>query len=217
MEKPTKEQQEELRKKIAAMSPEELKKFQKENCIFCNIVAGKVKAKRVYEDESCMAVLDINPASIGHVLLMPKEHYLIMPQVPDEELGHIFVIAKRLSNALLKSLDSRGTNIVVTNGLSAGQRAQHFLVHIIPRREGDGIKFDIPSKEYSEDELDNAARAISQKLGQKPGKKEQKIIEVREEDIAKAPENEKGEKPSRKAKKTDKGLDLDAISRVLNG
>jgi len=115
------------------MSPEELREFQKQNCIFCQIVEHKVSAMPVYEDEKVLAVLDINPANKGHVLLMPKDHHIIMQQLDDELLGHMFVVAKKISNAILKGLRASGTNIYVANGLSAGQQAQHFVVHIIPR------------------------------------------------------------------------------------
>jgi len=132
---PTPEQIKEMQEKIAKMSPEELKEFQKKQCIFCHIIAGKVPSKKVYEDDQVYAVLDINPAQSGHILLLPKEHYAIMPQLPADTLSHIFLVAKKLSNALLRVLDAKGSNILVANGVAAGQKAQHFMVHIIPRRE----------------------------------------------------------------------------------
>lgn len=156
----TPEQQEELRKKLESMSPEELKEFQKKQCIFCHIISGKVAAKKVYEDDKSLAVLDINPANPGHILLMPKEHYMIMPQMPENELARIFMVAKQLSNILLKALDVRGTNIVVANGAAAGQRAQHFMIHIIPRKEGDGVNFVLPSVEQSDTDLESTSALV---------------------------------------------------------
>ena len=135
----TDEQRKELEEKIKNMSPEELKEFQKQQCIFCQIISGKIPSKKVYEDEHCLAILDINPATKGHILLLPKEHYAIMPQMPDKELGHLYVIAKKLSQALLKGLKVSGTNLFVANGLPAGQKAQHFILHIIPRKDGDEL------------------------------------------------------------------------------
>ena len=135
----TEEQRKEMEEKLKNMSPEELKEFQKQQCIFCQIISGKIPSKKIYEDDRCLAILDINPATKGHVLLLPKEHYAIMPQMPDKELGHMYVIAKKLSQALLKGLKVSGTNLFVANGLPAGQRAQHFILHIIPRKEGDGL------------------------------------------------------------------------------
>lgn len=171
-EQMTAEQQEELRKKLESMSPEELKEFQKKQCIFCHIVSGKVAAKKVYEDDKTVAVLDINPANPGHILLLPKEHYTIMPQLPEAELNHIFMVAKHLSNALLRTLDVRGTNIIVANGPAAGQRAQHFMIHIIPRKEGDGVDFGLPSLKHSEAELDQIITSVKKRLNELLGIKE---------------------------------------------
>ena len=92
----TPEQQEELQEKLKNMSPEELQEFQKKQCIFCQIIAGKIPSKKIYEDEKCLAVLDINPAAKGHLLLLPKEHYAIMPQIPDKILSHLFLVSKKL-------------------------------------------------------------------------------------------------------------------------
>ncbi len=135
----TEEQRKELEEKIRKMSPEELAEFQRQQCVFCQIIAGKIPSQKVYENEEMMAILDINPASKGHLLLMPREHYAIMPQIPDQMVGRLMVMAKKLSQALLKGLKVEGTNVFVANGLAAGQRSQHFIIHIIPRREGDGI------------------------------------------------------------------------------
>src|SRR3989338_8001094 len=97
-------EQEELAQKLSQMSPEELKEFQKKQCIFCHITAGKVDAKKIFEDDQVIALLDINPAQPGHILLLPKEHYAIMPLVPDEVLHHLFITAKKLSHTLLKAM-----------------------------------------------------------------------------------------------------------------
>ncbi len=173
----TPEQVEELKEKIKNMSPEELREFQKKQCIFCHIVSGKVQAKKIYEDDKCLAVLDINPANPGHILLLPKEHYAIMPQIPDEEIEHIFIVAKALSNAALKSLEATGTNIIVANGPAAGQKAQHFMAHIIPRKENDDLSFNLPQNTIAEKELDSIMKKVSAKLssllGEQKGAKAQ--------------------------------------------
>ena len=153
-----------LQEKIKNMSPEELKEFQKKQCIFCQIIEGKVQAKKIYEDEKSIAILDINPANPGHILLLPKEHYSVMPQIPEEEVAHLFMVSKFLSNAILKSLDASGTNIVVANGPAAGQKAQHFMIHVIPRKEGDGVEFTLPQKKHSDSDLDTVAKKIREKL-----------------------------------------------------
>ena len=166
------EQLKELQEKVKNMSPEELKEFQKKQCIFCQIIAGKVQSRKIYEDDKCIAILDINPANPGHILLLPKEHYSIMPQVPESEIAHLFIISKTVSNAALRSLGIQGTNIIVQNGIAAGQKAQHFMVHIIPRKEGDGINFELPKRKMSEAELESIKEKLESKLGSPSGQKQ---------------------------------------------
>ena len=172
------EQMQELQEKLKGMSPEELKEFQKKQCIFCQIISGKVQSKKVYEDGDAIAILDVNPANPGHMLIMPKEHYSIMPQMPDDEIGHIFMVAKALSNASLRALEVQGSNIIVANGVAAGQRAQHFMAHLIPRKENDGIEFQIPQKNISEEELQNIRTMLSKSLGTKAEEAKGKISPV---------------------------------------
>ena len=148
------EQRKELEEKLKNMSPEELAKLQQQQCIFCQIINGKIPSKKVYEDDTILAILDINPAAKGHIILLPKEHYAIMPQVPDEVIGHLFKKTKFLSQALLRSLKCGGTSVLIANGPIAGQRSQHFLVHLIPRKEGDKL-------------LHNEERIIEKEMQQK--------------------------------------------------
>ena len=166
------EQMKELQEKVKNMSPEELKEFQKKQCIFCQIISGKVQSKKIYEDDKCIAILDINPANPGHILLLPKEHYSIMPQVPESEIAHLFIIAKTVSNAALRSLGIQGTNIIVQNGIAAGQKAQHFMVHVIPRKEGDGLNFELPKKKMNEADLESIKQKLESKLGHVEEKKQ---------------------------------------------
>src|SRR3989344_6329437 len=171
MAEPTPEQVKELQEKLKNMSPEELKQFQKQQCIFCQIVAGKVQSRKVYDDENVIAILDINPANPGHILLMPKEHYSIMPQMPDQIIEHIAKITKHLSASLLKALKVEGTTIFIANGVAAGQRAQHFMLHIIPRKDNDGLKIDIPSKKASKQDLLAVKKAVSKAINRNFGVK----------------------------------------------
>ena len=159
------EQLKALQEKTKQMSPEELKEFQKKQCIFCQIISGKVQSRKVYEDDKVMAILDINPANPGHILLVTKEHYSIMPQIPDAEVAYVFMVAKSLSNSLLKSVDAQGTNLIVANGIEAGQKAQHFMVHIIPRKENDGINFVLPQKTMEQQDIDAIGDKLLASLG----------------------------------------------------
>ncbi|MBI2647579.1 HIT family protein [Candidatus Woesearchaeota archaeon] len=149
-----------LEKRLSEMSPEELKEFQKKQCIFCQIISGKVQSKKIYEDSQVVAILDINPANPGHVLLLTKEHYSIMPQLPDDEVAYIFMVAKHLSNLMLRAIDAQGTNIIVANGIAAGQRAQHFMVHIIPRKVNDNINFVLPQNAIEQNEIESIGNKL---------------------------------------------------------
>ncbi len=195
---------------FANMSPAEIEALQKKNCVFCHIASGRVPAKKVYEDNECLAVLDINPANPGHVLLMPKEHYTIMFQVPESIIGHLFIVAKGLSQAGLKTFQSKGTTVFAANGTSAGQRAPHFMLHVIPRMGGDNIGLYIPSRALPEKEAEKIAAAVSMALGGKAVVKEpheEKEASHEEKETPKAHEpKEKQEKLGKGAeKKEDKG------------
>ena len=228
-QQPNEEQLKALQEKIKQMSPEELKEFQKKQCIFCQIITGKVQSRKIYEDEHVIAILDVNPANPGHILLMPKEHYSIMPQIPSDEIGHIFIAAKALSNASLKALEVQGSNIIVANGVVAGQRAQHFMVHLIPRKENDDISLQLPQKTIPEDELQKIKYALSESLGMKREEKEEAAhipLAPREKKVVEAEFKEKPKerasksKPIKKQVKDDKENDgenanLDDIARLL--
>ncbi|MBI2545872.1 HIT family protein [Candidatus Woesearchaeota archaeon] len=149
----TPEEQKAMQEKLKNMSPEELRNLQKQQCLFCQIISGKVNARRVYDDDKVVAVLDINPASLGHVLLIPREHYQILPQMPDDEIAHLFNIAKGISGAVLRAFQVQGTTIFVANGVAAGQKATHVMVHIIPRHEGDKAALDIPEYQINEENM----------------------------------------------------------------
>ena len=212
------------------ITPEQIEETKK-NCIFCHIINGKVPSRRIYEDDKVLAILDINPANQGHVLLLPKEHYMIMPQIPDDILGHIFKISKYISNAILRAFKAKGTNIFIANGAVAGQKAPHFMVHIIPRFENDNIKcFELHKKTLKDEQQDVILGRIKQKLNELLGIKEKEIKkEVREEkEIGKEKaskekkEEEKGKKKEdkeeekKKSEKKDEEIDIDKITNIFS-
>ena len=185
------------------MTPEQMAAMAKQQCIFCQIASGKVASKKVYEDEHVVAVLDINPANPGHVLLMTKEHYVVMPQIPDDVVAHIGMVTKGISHAVLRALKAQGTTIFVANGVTAGQRAQHFMLHIIPRMEGDGVGIDYPEHEISAKDYKKILTALRQGVAKSLGKvegleeeseKEEEMIEEAEEKLEEKKEKKKEEK-----------------------
>ena len=136
---------------------------QKQNCIFCQIVSGLVQAKKVYEDDKIIAILDINPASKGHTLVMPKEHYPIMPLIDPEDLGYFFKKIKEISAGIKKGAVCLSDNIFIANGAAAGQQSNHFMAHIIPRDDNDGLNnFDAPQNEVLD--VEKTAEALKTRL-----------------------------------------------------
>ena len=126
---------------------------ERSGCIVCQIISGTIPSKKVYEDESVMAVLDVNGANPGHTFVMPKNHYPIIEQVPDNEIGRLFQVSNKISTAIFESLGAQGTNIFVANGIPAGQTVAHMIVNVIPRKENDGINLQWQAKQLSEEEM----------------------------------------------------------------
>jgi histidine triad (HIT) family protein len=155
---------------LKAMSPEQLKELQKQQCIFCQIISGKVNSRKIYEDDSCIAILDINPANPGHALIMPKEHHSIMPLMPENEIEHLFLVAKRISMAQIRVLKADGTNMFIANGAAAGQKAPHFMIHLIPRKENDKITaLNLSKNELDKADAEKLRNTLQQKISERLG------------------------------------------------
>ncbi len=197
---------------LSQMTPEQLAEFQKQNCVFCQISAGRVPAKTVYSDSESLAVLDIHPAAKGHMLLMPKEHYSVMPQLPEHLAEHLFMVCKGLSQAALKALHCKGTTIFIANGVAAGQKAPHFMIHIIPRNDGDGLSFGIPERNIPKKESDAVNAALKKALGMR-----EKIVEaeVIKEKKKPAKDEKKGKEETKGRKKGRGKFDLDSVAKML--
>lgn len=108
-----------------------------DDCIFCKILADEIPSAVVYEDELFRAILDVNPAARGHVIILPKNHAANVFELPDEEASQILIVAKRIAAAMMKTYHCDGINILQNNGEAAGQTVFHLHVHVIPRFEGD--------------------------------------------------------------------------------
>ena len=100
------------------VSPEQQKAIdeQKSQCIFCKIIKGEIPSKKVYEDKEIIALLDINPAVKGHLLVMPKEHYPIMPLIPQETFKHLFAKVREIDGCVKEALLCKETTIFIANG-----------------------------------------------------------------------------------------------------
>ena len=149
-------QQQELQKFIKTLTPEQVEFLKKQQmqggeCPFCSITEGKISSYKIYEDNELVAVLDIKPANEGHVLIIPKKHVQFSTDL--EDVGHIFNIANKIAKRIydVLKLDS---NIFLANGVNAGQRMGHMIVHVIPRKENDKIVFNWNGKELDEKTLE---------------------------------------------------------------
>ncbi len=108
-------------------------------CLFCGIAASQIKSWKVYEDQHCFGFLDINPASEGHTLMIPKKHYENVEAMPDDALVELMAAIKALVATMKDKLGADATNILLNNGKAAGQLVNHVHVHVIPRKSNDGL------------------------------------------------------------------------------
>ncbi len=134
-----------------------------ENCIFCKILAGEIPSTAVYEDDDFKAVLDVNPAARGHVIILPKNHAANIYELPDEDASKIMVVAKKIATAIEKAYRCDGVNILQNNGEAAGQTVFHLHVHVIPRFKGDTVNIGWKQGDMPED-LDAICKEIQAQL-----------------------------------------------------
>ena len=121
-----------------------------ENCIFRKIVQKDIPGKIIYEDDVCLAFLDLSQTTDGHTLVIPKKHYKNILEVNDETLTHLIVVTKKLANKIVKNLNANGVNILTNANEIAGQTVMHFHIHIIPRYNQDD-KIEINFTDRSND------------------------------------------------------------------
>lgn len=113
--------------------------MKKEDCIFCKIANGEIPAATLYEDEYFRVILDLGPASKGHALILPKDHYANLYELDDEVAEKVLVLAKKIITRMIEVLHCDGYNIVQNNGEAAGQTVHHFHMHLIPRYNEDNV------------------------------------------------------------------------------
>ncbi len=109
-----------------------------DNCIFCKIAKGEIPSNTIYEDDSFRVILDNGPATKGHALVLPKEHYADLFEIPEDVVGEAVKVAKKVASNMKDKLACDGLNLVQNNGEAAGQTVMHFHLHIIPRYADDG-------------------------------------------------------------------------------
>ena len=138
---------------------------QKKDCVFCKIIKKEIQSKIVFEDEKTLGVLDIYPAVKGHTLYLLKEHYPIMPYLPVEDFTHLFGLLPQLTKAVKGAMVAIALNIFIANGGAAGQQYPHFLIHLMPRDEGDNFfqfLFNRKEKKLAEEKVKQLQTTLMQ-------------------------------------------------------
>ena len=113
--------------------------MRQDNCIFCKIAAGDIPSATIYEDNDFRVILDIEPASKGHALILPKEHYANLYELSDDLAAKALIVAKKVITKMTSILGCDGYNVVQNNGEAAGQTVFHFHIHLIPRYKEDDV------------------------------------------------------------------------------
>lgn len=124
-----------------------------DNCIFCKLANGVFPTNTIYEDEDFRVILDLEPAAKGHALILPKEHYKNLYELPDETAGKVMKLAKKMAIRMTDKLGADGFNLVQNNNEIAGQTVFHFHLHLIPRYNDDGQKIAWENNSPSPEEL----------------------------------------------------------------
>lgn len=129
-------------------------------CVFCAIARHELPAAIVFEDEMCVAFLDVKPLFHGHVLVVPRAHVATLPELPESDVAPLFARVQALSRAVPRALGAEGSFVAMNNVVS--QSVPHFHVHVVPRTKGDGLKgFFWPRTKYASDaQMSEAADKI---------------------------------------------------------
>lgn len=134
--------------------------MREENCIFCKLANGEIPSATIYEDEEFRVILDLNPATKGHALILPKEHAADLFEMPEERVQKAFALAKRMAGKMRDVLRCDGFNLVQNNGPAAGQTVFHFHIHLIPRYENDGAGITWPQGALSEEDKNEILKSF---------------------------------------------------------
>jgi len=160
------------------------------SCAFCALAASKEGL--VYEDGALIALMHPKPASPGHMVVLPKEHVPVFELLPPPVAGKLLGLANRLAGAAFEALPGLGgTNLVVQSGPAAGQETPHAAVHVIPRREADGLAFEPPRHQLPDDAMaaiEEGLRTAVEDLAKGPEQKPEPAPKKAEEPVEKKPE-----------------------------
>ena len=136
--------------------------MKKDDCIFCKIAAGEIPSRKIYEDSDLIAIMDLNPTSKGHSLIIPKEHCTNIYDIDEDIAAKVMKTAKKLATKMTVALNCDGFNLLQNNGETAGQTMFHFHMHLIPRYVNDGQKILWTPGESTPEELEEVRRTITE-------------------------------------------------------
>lgn len=136
-----------------------------DDCILCKIVRGEIPCYKVYEDDDVLAFLDISQTTLGHTLVISKQHFANLLYVPKDILSKVMGSAQRIAQAQVGSLNAKGVNLINNTNPVAGQTVMHFHVHVIPRySDEDCLKLEFRSNKLEHISLPALAEEISKKI-----------------------------------------------------
>ena len=133
-----------------------------ENCIFCKIASGEIPSATLYEDADFRVILDVGPASKGHMLILPKQHFANICEMPEELTGKAFILAKHMAEKMEKTLGCDGINVLQNNHEAAGQTVFHFHIHLIPRMANDKVGITWKPGKLTDEDRDEIVKKITE-------------------------------------------------------
>ena len=134
------------------------------NCIFCKIIGGDFPSSVIYEDEDFKAIMDISPASRGHVIILSKKHFENLFELEDDVAGKVLIVARRIALAMKEELKCDGINLLQNNGEAAGQSVFHIHFHLIPRYKDDKLHLTWTPGKYEDGEAAELAKKIRDRI-----------------------------------------------------
>ena len=140
--------------------------MREDNCIFCAIANGDIPTMSLYEDDEFNVIFDASPATLGHALILPKNHAKNVFWMEDDELARAHVLAKKVASALIDVFRADGVNILQNNNPAAGQSVFHFHIHVIPRYENDGAMMSWKPGEQDKEALEAALAKLRAKISE---------------------------------------------------
>lgn len=148
-------------------------------CIFCDAL----QKESLYEDALAAVITPQKPAVSGHLLVVSKAHHPSMEEVPDEIVSHCFLVANKTSSLIFEACGAQGTNIILQNGIPAGQTMPHFSISVLPRKEGDGLSFTWNPQKQIDQKMSEVQQTLKDEcdyIGQSPIEK--KSVEIKKEE-----------------------------------